>query len=154
MVIPAALPAILSPGKQNLELWKGLDWGTSGQRVEVLIKISSQKRISRRYNLHRAVGDGADTTKKVFLTSTKRRKMICPMHHIPLLRKRLLSLIARAAIMPKTICTSLVNPNPQLVPRKALGGVESQEVTQNQHRPRSHSRQSKNAHSPAIQLMD
>jgi hypothetical protein len=154
MVVPAALPAILSPGKQNLDLWKGLVWGTSGQQVEGLIKISSQKWISRRYNLHRTIKDSTDTTKKVFLTFTRRRKTICPRHHLPLLRERLLSLIARATIMPNMICTSLVNPNPQFILRKALGGVESQEVTQSQHIPRSHSRQSKKALSSAIQLMD
>jgi hypothetical protein len=151
MVVPAALPAILSPGKQNLDLWEGL---TSGQRVEELIKISSQKRISRRCKLHRTIKDSTDTTKKVFLTFTRRRKIICPMHHLPLLRERPLSLIAKATIMPNMICTSLVNLNPQLAPRKALGAVESQEVTQSQHIPRSHSRQSKKALSPAIQLMD
>jgi hypothetical protein len=154
MVVPAALPAILSPGKQNLDLWKGLVWGTSGQQVEGLIKISSQKWISRRYNLHRTIKDSTDTTKKVFLTFTRRRKIICPMHHLPLLRERFLSLIARATIMPNMICTSLANPKPQLVPRKALGGVDGQEVTKIQHITRSHSRQSKKALSPAFQLMD
>jgi hypothetical protein len=85
MVAPAALPAILSPGKQNLDLWKGLDWGTSRQRVVGLIKISSQKRISRCYNLYRTIKDSTDTTKKVFLIFTRRRKTICPIHHVPLL---------------------------------------------------------------------